>query len=95
MGKRKTIPVERLVDLVNDMLTAGPSDPGSDRVRGQREGAYLVLEAILHETGNYRGFRYLTNLEGYPVPGVRYSNHGYILPYPDRFNETDNTRRQY
>jgi len=92
---RKTIPVSYVIDLVNEMLAAGPSDPGGDRVRGQREGAYLVLEAILHETGNYRGYRHLTNHQGYRMPGVWYGDDGQILPYPERFNNTDNTRRQY
>ena len=92
--KKRTIPVERLIEIVNNMLAAD-ADLVSDKATNQRIGAMTVLEAVLHETGNYRGYRHLTNLEGYPVPGVRYSNEGYILPYPDRFNETDNTRRQY
>lgn len=94
MGKRKTIPVERLIEIVNNMLAAD-ADLVSDKATNRRSGAMVVLEAVLHETGNYRGFRYLTNLEGYPVPGVRCNNDGYSLPYPDRFNETDDTRRQY
>ena len=94
MGKRKTIPVERLIDIVNNMLAAD-ADLVSDKTTNRRIGAMTVLETVLHETGNYRGFRYLTNLEGYRVPGVRYRQDGSILPYDDRFELTDDSRRQY
>jgi hypothetical protein len=56
-----------------------------------------ALEYVLHESGNYRGFRYLLAAEvpAGAKPGVIYEGH---LPHPDiekRFANTDNTRVQY
>ena len=51
---RKTFEVKELIKTVNYMLL-NSSDESSD----VRRGAMNVLETVLHETGNYNGFRYL------------------------------------
>ena len=54
MKARKTIEVERIKQMVNYYLKNSPTDEAL-----QREGECQLLEAILAETGNIRGFRYL------------------------------------
>ena len=51
--KRKTFNVKDLVDKMNDRLKNSTCSPEA------RFGMISVLESILHETGNYRGFTYL------------------------------------
>lgn len=87
---RKTFNVDQLVALVNGIC----KDSAPDRA-DVRQGAMNVLEAVLHETGNYRGFRYLLEGECTGNPGVRYLGG---VPDPDyvaRFKDTDRTRVQY
>lgn len=87
---RKTFSVDALRDMVNQMCK--DSVPES---QGIRQGAMLVLEQVLHDTGNYKGFRYLLEGECTGQPGVNYLNG---LPHPDyqkRFENTDPTRVQY
>jgi hypothetical protein len=50
---RKTIEVAEIIRKANGVLAA----PGST-VEG-REAVSCILESILHETGNYSGYRYL------------------------------------
>lgn len=51
---KKTIEVSRIKEMVNHYLKH------SDQSEyGERLGECLLLEAILMETGNYKGFRYL------------------------------------
>lgn len=88
---RKTTEIATIVDHVNAMLADTYYTTPDMRL-----GAIVVLERILHDTGNYAGFRYLGNDE-LPVevmPGVRYDAND-ILPYPERFENTDDSRRQY
>jgi hypothetical protein len=87
---RKTIEVDKLVTAVNGVLA---KHNGSREIR---QGMINLLDYALHETGNYRGFRYLMQDEvpDGALPGVRYEN-GEILPYPERFHNTDFTRVQY
>ncbi len=54
---RKTITIDNLVDKINTTLRLSTAD------RSQRQSLCCLLENILHETGNYRGFRYLTQAE--------------------------------
>lgn len=87
---RKTYDVEALVALVNGICK--DSVPES---RDIRQGAMNVLEAVLHQTGNYKGFRYLLEGECEGQPGVNYKGN---MPHPDyelRFANTDRTRVQY
>jgi len=55
MGKRKTIEVERIKEKINSMILNSPDD----MIR-EREALANFLSVILHETGNYKGFNYLT-----------------------------------
>lgn len=56
---RKTFDVNNLRIVVNNMLEHSTCS------RDIRWGMMTVLEHVLHETGNYRGFRYL---EAHEVP---------------------------
>lgn len=88
---RKTIKVETVIDFANHYLATS-----DDQCSERRLGVLMMLDMILHETGNYRGFRHITNLETDRTPGVRYDeNTGDILDYPERFENTDRTRVQY
>ncbi|MHB8123382.1 MAG: hypothetical protein ACYDG4_14645 [Desulfuromonadaceae bacterium] len=91
MAKRKTIKVAELVEIVNDILKTSLSDS-----KERRQGAMNVLETVLHETGNYRGFCYL--LAGEVADGVPGINYVDGLPHRDpvmRFANTDHTRVMY
>ena len=90
---RKTVEISSLVDYVNGILAAETDDIMS---RDLRYGAILALEHALHSTGNYAGYRYLTNKElpAHIKPGVRYDDNG-ILDCHERFLNTDDSRRQY
>jgi hypothetical protein len=93
MASRKTIEVERVKKQVNSMLLHTP-----DEMKAERRGMAMVLEHILHESENYRGFAYLgehdmkQSLDGKSIG---------ILPYveggnpSDRFIGTDSTRVHY
>ena len=89
MAKRKTFNVSDILDVVNGIC----KDSAPDR-SDVRQGAMNVLEHILHESGNYQGFRYLLQDECTGQPGCRYKD-GQLLPYPERFENTDKTRVQY
>lgn len=56
MSKRKTISVTNLVDVANRYLEL-PDAPGiiGDQFR---HGVAAMIEHVLHDTGNYRGFQY-------------------------------------
>ena len=100
MAKRKTIDVADVVSSVNAVLAQGAYD--TDKHRDWRMGMCLVLEDILHKTGNYKGYRYLLENE-VPAncsPGVNYevNTQGHFVPcedYERRFFNTDDTRRCY
>lgn len=51
---RKTIAVSELVTRVNHMIAA-TADPR----REERQALAVLLESVLMDTGNYRGFNYL------------------------------------
>lgn len=88
---RKTFSVEEFKTKINSMLKN--STCGFD----ERNVMITILGDVLHETGNYNGFRYLM-VDEVPVghnPGVRYDNDGSVLPYEERFKDCDDTRRSY
>ena len=90
---RKTFEVAALVDYVNSFL----KDSEESR-KQQRIGMMVMLERVLHDTGNYAGFRYLNQNEipkESRYPGVWVDEDGVVLPYPNRFENTDDTRVQY
>lgn len=94
---RKTVSVDYVLDMVNNILKNSDHECADIR-----RGAAQVLENILHETGNYKGFRYLLHDEvpTGALPGVNYEpdERGNMLPcedYTARFANTDDSRRQY
>ena len=93
---KKTIRIEDVLTLANDMLR--DSVDKNDKVRA---GVSVLLESILHNTGNYNGFKYLTEREmkvsrlGESV-GVNSKEDGsFIEDYDERFEGTDESRRMY
>ena len=87
---RKTFEVETLRNRINHVLVSSPAKDVQFRA------AYAVLlEGILHETGNYKGFRYLLEGQCPGLPGVNYLDG---VPHPDykkRFENTDDTRVEF
>jgi hypothetical protein len=63
MTKRKTIDVNKVKEIANSMLA---TKSNVDMFNGKdvwppeaREGVSRLLDAILHESGNYNGFNYV------------------------------------
>jgi hypothetical protein len=88
---RKTIEIEKLVNIANTALMYN-----RDHNNDYRLGVISMIENILHLSGNYKGFRYLSanELPEGMMPGINVVD-GEIPPYPERFDNTDNTRRKY
>jgi hypothetical protein len=87
---RKTVKIEKIIEMGNKVLMNDTHDPEF------RSGVKLMLENILHESGTYRGFRFLTQ-EEVPqgeAPGIHYED-GLPAPYPERFENTDSTRVKF
>lgn len=83
---RKTFNVQDFKDHINRQLT---TDDYFNR--DHRQGLLNTLETVLHQTGNYHGFRYLTK-EEIPVnqlPGIYWINNNPV------FDNTDPTRVHY
>jgi hypothetical protein len=91
---RKTFNVEQFKNQVNDMLAQSTSEPEV------RQGMIVVLERMLHDTGNYHGFRYLEISqvpEGFK-PGINLDPNETGMPHTDynlRFKDTDSSRVSY
>ena len=83
--------VQFIVEHANQILR----NSDADRVK-QREGVQTLVESILHDSDNYKGFRYLLADEvADGVPGINYLDG---VPHPDyekRFANTDRTRVMY
>jgi hypothetical protein len=78
---RKTSPVEWIKAEANAML-----EKSVDEYKDQRAGIAHLLEAILHSTDNYQGFRY-TRLP---------DDWDYDAPYDQaEWDKVDQTRRYY
>jgi hypothetical protein len=91
---RKTVNVEELRLYANEMLKA---DHGN---APWRNGVILMIERVLHDSGNYRGFNYLFSVDcpDGVRPGIRNipdTTHGVPEDYEERFKDTDCTRRFY
>lgn len=88
---RKTVDVESFKDMTNKILRISTVDPA------MRKGWMAALEWVLHETNNYRGFRYLTvdEVPAEGLPGIRTDNQGNPLPEDLRWQACDETRRAY
>lgn len=91
---KKTISVQAIKDDINKALK------NSDYLTPDyRQGLISCVENVLHSTGNYNGFRYLTEDEvpKGEQPGINYDIMT-DLPFEDigmRFSNTDETRRYY
>ena len=88
---RKTLNVKALVAYGNQMLRDSVTD------KGHRRGIQTMVEQVLMESGNYKGFRHLTKDEvpqGH-VPGIYMDVDGKMLPDTERFEGTDRTRVEY
>jgi len=94
---RKTINVELMRNEVNTMLAESTCGPA------EREGMIQVLSSILHKSGNYNGFHYLTQ-EHVPAnqkPGMNHVQYAKEATadqdtlYKLRFKDTDRTRVRY
>lgn len=85
----KTIKVETIVDMVNIRNATSTCS------KQERQGWNILLESILHDTGNYEGFRYLDKSEvpEKQLPGIVYikseDGKSQIAEFPD------DTRRFY
>lgn len=92
MKSRKTIAVEDLKATINDSLR-----DSVDRDQGGREALMNLLENILHDTGNYNGFGYLSaesmekSVSGVSV-GIGPFVSGSVEDLRARFDNTDHTR---
>jgi hypothetical protein len=73
---RKTYPVEDLKAFVNNALASVDSLPEG------RVAASVILERVLMDTGNYKGFQYV-------LPG------GEQVPIQEFVRDYDATRRRY
>jgi len=90
---RTTVKVEVVKARVNEILAK------STIPMGIRKGAMNVLESILFETGNYKGFRYLS-VDQVPygeLPGINCTKESPVekLSYEECFTNTDPTRVMY
>ena len=88
---RKTVKITTLIKEVNGMLA------GSTCTKETREGMIAVLERILLDTDNYKGFRYLSESEvpAFEKPGIRIEICSIETGLPDQYKDTDHTRVAY
>ena len=97
MASRKTMNVEDLKDFANNQLASSiryerqkESFEGIDAEF--RQGVMAMIEAVLFETDNYKGYRYLA-VDEIPTgctPGIRRDR-----GEEKQFENTDNTRVRY
>jgi hypothetical protein len=76
---RRTVKVTRLIEIVNRHNRDSKGDPGI------RRGANTLLETVLHESGVYAGFGYLTEQEvpAGELPGIVRGNEIAPNQFPD------------
>lgn len=84
MKVRKTIEVSIIKNMVNDMLLNSSNDQ-----KDTRESMGRMIESVLMATGNYKGFRYLTNKD------MEYSDNGNSIGIDDTLTIIDNSRVEY
>lgn len=91
--KSKTISVEKIVKSVNSVLAS------SLHSREFRFGQMMLVENILHSTGNWRGYRFLLQSEvpSGELPGMVVNGTVENTPIDIRFapGQIDTTRIQY
>lgn len=87
---RKTIDVEYMKKFVNDFLLNS-----ADEQTIKRQAYCTIIEEVLHQTGNYKGFNYLTRID------MGTSEHGttvgivYDVDHPLTGTVSDPTRIYY
>jgi hypothetical protein len=88
---RRTVEISTMLDAVNQALATSTCSPAT------REGMITVLETMLHQAGRYKGYRhlYLNEVPLGQLPAIRMADDGSMLPYPERFENCDDTRRCY
>ena len=91
---RKTFSVEALKDRTNAYLATDAKEDGA-----ARQALMTILESVLHETGNYAGFGYLSSDQisiTNARPGINTTVDGRMVEeYGHRFADTDRTRVKY
>jgi len=93
---RKTIDVETVKQMANFKLL----ETADDMVEG-RNAVIVMVEQVLHVTGNYRGFQYLNSNDmlgsGFGTSvGIQTDSTGQYLPADaGRFEGVDRTRVRY
>lgn len=88
---RKTIHVEDVKKRINNFLR-----DTKDFMKPERESMAIMLESILMDTGNYKGFGYLTkNSMANSKEGTTFGIHQEITKRGDWFKGTDNSRVYY
>jgi hypothetical protein len=90
---KKTIQVETVKKMVNHTLLHSPDD-----AKGERQGLCMLLEKILMDTGNYRGFNYLTKekmKESEYGVSIGINSPAVELTIEKKFEGTDHTRVFY
>jgi hypothetical protein len=88
---RKTINIDDLRIKANDMLLHS-----ADNMRGERRGMMTLLEHALHETGNYKGFYYLSREDmADSINGTTASFGIDRQKGENKFDGTDNSRVGY
>jgi|AntAceMinimDraft_13_1070369.scaffolds.fasta_scaffold44875_2 hypothetical protein len=86
---RKTFNVQELKNKVNEANRASTCS------KSRRGGANGLLESILHDTGNYKGFQYLLpkDVPHGEKPGINFfGSDGGCGNDDPRFTNTDETR---
>jgi hypothetical protein len=85
---RKTIEVDYLINEINEFLATDTSS------REARKSMLHLLERVLHNTKNYRGFTYLgeNDVPAGQLPGIS-GKFGDRFRFPE--GKTDNTRVRY
>ena len=97
MARRKTMNVEDLRNYANNQLSTSIRYERQKHMIENidaefRKGVMAMIEAVLMDTGNYKGFRYLA-VDEVPTgctPGIRRERGA-----DNQFDETDNTRVRY
>ena len=97
MARRKTMNVEDIKNYANHQLSTSiryerKKDSLENIDAEYRKGVMAMIEAVLFETDNYKGYRYLA-VDEIPTgctPGIR-RNRG----KEKQFENTDNTRVRY
>jgi len=90
--KRKTFNVSEFVLKMNDKIARSTGSPDI------RTGLMAAVESVLIETGNYKGFCYLTvnDIPAGQLPGINIDLYGqHVEDFEIRFVNTDKTRVNY